>query len=303
MKVFLFLLTFFSIIFSRSFSFELENIDEGVYVHFGKQEDSNKLNTGDIANIGFIVGSESIAVIDTGASVKIGKKMYTMIKKISKLPISHIIITHSHPDHFMGTEAFIKDKPIIIGHENLNRSLINNFEFYKALQFNLTKDESIKSTKLVLANKLIKKNDLLKINLGGKHLIIKAWSSGHTDNDLSIYDENSKIFWSENIFVDRIPSIRASIKGWKKNLNEILKLDIKKIVPGHGPIMSKNEAISPMISYFDQLVSEVRDFHKKNKSLDYVLKNIGNENKQNWLLYKEYHMTNVTKTFTELEWE
>ena len=83
--------------------------------------------------------------------------MYKMIKKISKLPISHIIITHSHPDHFMGTEAFIKDKPIIIGHENLNRSLINNFEFYKALQFNLTKDESIKSTKLVLANKLIKK--------------------------------------------------------------------------------------------------------------------------------------------------
>ena len=44
MKIFLFLLTFFFIIFSRSFSFELENIDEGVYIHFGKQEDSNKLN-------------------------------------------------------------------------------------------------------------------------------------------------------------------------------------------------------------------------------------------------------------------
>ena len=29
-----------------------------------------------------------------------------------------------------------------------------------------------------------------------------------------------------------------------------------------------------MIDYFDQLISEVRNFHKNNKSLDYVLKNI-----------------------------
>ena len=78
----------------------------------------------------------------------------------------------------METEAFIKDKPIIIGHENLNRSLINNFEFYKALQFNLTKDESIKSTKLVLANKLIKKN---KISLTEDY--VKDWISSNNDEE------------------------------------------------------------------------------------------------------------------------
>ena len=71
-----------------------------------------------------------------------------------------------------------------------------SFEFYKALQFNLTKDESLKTTKLILADKFVKKNETLKINLGDRNLIIKAWSSGHTDNDLSVYDENSKVFWS-----------------------------------------------------------------------------------------------------------
>ena len=58
-----------------------------------------------------------------------------------------------------------------------------------------------------------------------------------------------------------------------------------------------------MLNYFDQLINEVRGFHKENKSLDYVLKNIAKDNKQKWLLYEEYHMTNTTKTFTELEWE
>ena len=94
----------------------------------------------------------------------------------------------------------MKNKPTIIGHQNLNRSLLNNFDFYKALQFNLTKDESIKSTKLFLADKLVEKNKSLKINLGDRNLIIKAWPSGHTDNDLSVYDENSKIF-GQKIFL------------------------------------------------------------------------------------------------------
>ena len=44
-----------------------------------------------------------------------------------------------------------------------------------------------------------------------------------------------------------------------KNLEEILELDINKIIPGHGPIMTK-EAINPMINYFDQLISEVENF-------------------------------------------
>ena len=67
--------------------------------------------------------------------------------------------------------------------------------------------------------------------------------------------------------------------------------------------MSKTEAISPMLDYFDQLISEVRKFHRSNKSLNHALQNINQDNKQNWLLYEDYHMTNTTKAFTELEWE
>ena len=54
MKNLIFIFTFIS--FSASLSLDLVNVDKGVYVHFGEQEDSNMLNKGDIANIGFIVG-------------------------------------------------------------------------------------------------------------------------------------------------------------------------------------------------------------------------------------------------------
>ena len=61
--------------FNRSFSFELEEVAKGVFVHFGIHEDANRSNEGDIANIGFILGKKSIMVIDTGGTKVIGKKL------------------------------------------------------------------------------------------------------------------------------------------------------------------------------------------------------------------------------------
>ena len=255
-----FLVFFFqySINYSISYSFSLEEISDGVFVHYGIHEDANPSNKGDIANIGFIVGSKSILVIDTGGTKSIGENLLKKIREISELPISHIVITHSHPDHFFGTEAFLKENPKIIGHERLNRALISNFNFYKDLQYNSIGDEEIKKSKLVKADLEVKINKILKIDLGERVIEIKSWNSGHTDNDLSVYDKKNKIFWSENIFVKRTPSIRASVKGWKKNLEEIMQMDIDIIVPGHGLAKGKEKAIRPLLQYFNRLIYQIR---------------------------------------------
>jgi quinoprotein relay system zinc metallohydrolase 2 len=299
----LYTIIFFFLSYRNCLSFEVEEVVDGLFVHFGKQEDSNTINKGDIANIGFIIGSKSIAVIDTGGTPEIGKSLLKKIKEISKLPISHIIITHSHPDHFFGTQELMNNKTIIFGHEKLERALINNFEFYKKLQFNLIKQESIKHAKLIVPNQTVKVGSIETIDIGNREIEIQAWKSGHTDNDLSIYDKKTKFFWSENIFIHRIPSIRASIKGWKSNLEETLKMDIDTIIPGHGPLKKKNEAIKPMINYFDRLIKEVRKFHKTGKTLRETQNRAAPKNKERWLLFDSYHSSNITKTYTELEWE
>ena len=296
---------------NKSLSFEVEEIAKGIFVHFGKHEDANKSNKGDIANIGFIIGEKSIMVVDTGGTKLIGKKLLEKIKAISNLPISHVIITHSHPDHFFGTEAFLSENPSIIGHEKLNRSLLSNFNFYKELQSNNIENEVLKDAKLIKANIKIKTGKILKIDLGERIVEIKAWKSGHTDNDLSVYDHKTKTFWSENIFVDRIPSIRASILGWKKNLDEIQKMDIHLIVPGHGSVKKKDEALKPILQYFSRLIAQVRKFHQDNISLQESINSILQKeildskraNPEGWALFTEYHYSNITKVYTELEWE
>ena len=150
---------------------------------------------------------------------------------------------------------------------------------------------------------IVKLGKITSIDLGDRIVEIKAWNSGHTDNDISVFDRKSKILWTENVFIKRIPSIRASIIGWRENLLEIKKLKPKKIIPGHGPVLDTNKAIEPMISYFDRIINEVRLFHKKNKSLKEAQEKIAKKNIEKWILFEEYHVSNVTKAYTELEWE
>ncbi|MDC1281811.1 MBL fold metallo-hydrolase, partial [Methylophilaceae bacterium] len=71
-------------------------IQPGMFVHQGSHVDVDVGYQGDICNIGFIIGKEAVAVIDTGGSEIIGKSMLDEIKKRTGLPIRYVINTHVH---------------------------------------------------------------------------------------------------------------------------------------------------------------------------------------------------------------
>jgi hypothetical protein len=53
-------------------AFAMDEVAPGVFVHAGLPEYADRNNHGDIANAGFIIGAEAVAVIDTGNSPAIG---------------------------------------------------------------------------------------------------------------------------------------------------------------------------------------------------------------------------------------
>ena len=302
-RLLIFTLFFFSTNFSLANGFNISEVEENIFLHYGVHEDSSIKNQGDIANIGFIVGKKSVLIIDTGGTLQIAKNLLETVKNKTSLPISHVVITHGHPDHYLGSEIFKISNIQFIGHENLKRSINMNFNFYKTLQASSIEDQSILDIKPVFPDLEIKKNQTITVDLGGREVKIRAWESGHTDSDLSVYDLKSKVLWTENIFVNRIPSVRASILGWKKNLEITSKMDINKIIPGHGKITTKDEALLPMLSYFRRMIKEIRTLHVKGINIETAQKEVAKENKENWLLFNDYHISNVTKAYSELEWE
>ncbi len=109
-------------------AFNIENIADGDYAHFGQVAVTTPENAGDIANLGIIVGRDAVAVIDTGGSVQVGRALLDAVRQITDKPVKYVINTHEHPDHVFGNAAFVG--AIFVGHHNLPRELRARAAFY-----------------------------------------------------------------------------------------------------------------------------------------------------------------------------
>src|SRR4029077_14455225 len=68
-------------------------------------------------NAGFVVGSNGGVVIDAKMTADSAKQMLAEIGKVTPKPVTHVILTHSDPDHVNGLAGFPKGL-VIIAHDN-----------------------------------------------------------------------------------------------------------------------------------------------------------------------------------------
>jgi quinoprotein relay system zinc metallohydrolase 2 len=275
----------------------------GVFVHQGRYEIFTPRNSGDTSNSGFIIGRDGVAVVDTGGSPQVGRALLAAIRARTKLPIKYVINTHMHPDHVFGNVAFEGEKPIFVGHSKLPRGLSARADRYLAINKELLGD-AFDGTRIIAPTELVK--DRRELDLGDRKLLVEAYATAHTDNDVSVLDEKTgTMFLGDLLFVRHTPALDGSIRGWLALIDKLAaRTDIKLAVPGHGPAsMPWPSALDAEKRYLTTVANEVRTMIKQGKTLAEAAEKVGLSEKDAWVLFKEYHARNVSAAFAELEWE
>ncbi|MDC9725692.1 MAG: quinoprotein relay system zinc metallohydrolase 2 [Gammaproteobacteria bacterium] len=290
---------------SASNEYSISEVSSGIYYHQGVHEEPSEVNIGAIANVGFIIGDRCVAVIDTGGSYLEGTLLKQAIRTKTDLPICYVINTHVHPDHIFGNAAFKEDKPIFVGHEKLPAAIAAREGFF-AKTFKVTLGKAYAGTEFISPTKTASLGEPITLDLGNRKLTLTAYSTSHTDHDLTVFDNKTKTLWTGDLlFMGRIPVMDGSINGWIKTMIEMQKLELNFLVPGHGEASSDKwqQGLAKQLHYFTLLRDEIRIIIEDLGTIDQASKQVGILEQNSWELFEHYHRRNVTASFVQLEWE
>jgi quinoprotein relay system zinc metallohydrolase 2 len=282
----------------------VREIAPGVYAHQAPVTEMNAASGGDIANLGFVVGDNAVAVIDTGGALIIGERLKKAIEAVTSKPIRYVINTSEHPDYIFGNAALVSSGVTFVGHKNLPREMAQRGPDYLAT-WRRTMPDLVNGIKLVSPILLVEPGKDLHLDLGHRVLDIHAWPTMSTDCNVTIFDEKTKtLFTGDLVYLHHVPVIDGSVLGWLEELPALAKIPAARIVPGHGPVGADwPQALSAEKAYLMKMTEDLRALLKLGADINTAAKKAGRSESGKWQLFGVYNPRNATAGYAELEWQ
>ena len=218
---------------AASFDYALQprRIADDTWVVLGRNEDFSVANGANIVNTAFVVTGAGVVLIDSGPSRRYGEQLRRAIASVTAEPVVQVLITHHHPDHFLGNQAFAPQTlyalPATIS------GIARDGNAFAENLYRLSCDWML-GTEVLVPPQTIAPGPL-KV---GTHSFEVFALDGHTGADLVLFDQGTGVlFAGDLVFNGRAPTTpHARIDHWLAALDRLDALAPRIVVPGHGDV-------------------------------------------------------------------
>lgn len=219
------------------------------------------------SNSGFVVGSESVAVIDTFQTPAAAKALLEAIRKTTPLPVRYVINTHYHLDHVAGNQVFAQAGAVIMAQQNVRAwERSENLKFFGD---KITPEQKRMVESLGLPS--LSYRDGVTLDLGGRKLQVRVMP-GHTGGDSAVIVQDADVVFTGDLFWDHtLPNLIDANTVQQIATNDTFLSDYPKatFVPGHGEVghAADIRAFRGYLVALRQAVADARAAGKSGKAL------------------------------------
>jgi len=215
------------------------------------------------SNAQMVITSEGNVVIDTGLPNQ--PHVQEMLRAADDGPITHVIVTHAHADHYGAADAFMDEDTELIAH----REFIHNQRYLKALAPTFMKRNAmffpedvptVPDFALGLLKRLYPTIEPTRLidreyifELGGVRFEVLAMPGAEGSDGLVVWLPDQEILFTGDFFGHIFPMWPnlTTIRGerprfpwpYVESLDRILALDPKMLVPSHFAPITDREVI------------------------------------------------------------
>lgn len=211
---------------------EFKQLAEGVYAYVGKLNDANAMA---------IVTPQGVVVVDTGNNQPESRNLLKSIQAVTAQPIRYVVITQNHGDHIGGSALFSPPAHVIV-HDKVAKVLAA-MKPYQIRSWRKRFPERAEALKdLNPIDTVISFPDRVTLNLGGKVIELIYVDDTYNIGDVAVWLPQDGILHASFAgYKERHPDLRPDYShgttwGMVKQLEALMALKPKIVVPSHGPL-------------------------------------------------------------------
>lgn len=225
------------------------------WVWIGPYEGPSQANRGFRMNLGFVVGTEAVAVIDSGYSPQMATEMLRHISTRTPLPVRHVVNTNSQPHRFLGNEVFRQAGARILAGREAAERMARDGAMMAGMAAGILGLASLPAP--AAPDQLLGAGESADLDLGGGVVLhVRHAGTAHTKGSLVAEVRPDRIVFAGDIlYGGRLPALiqDGSVKDWIGAYERLRGMNASIFVPGHGEPGPLANFDQPTLAYLKQI--------------------------------------------------